>query len=287
MKTILKNSKSWLALLATVIILAGCSATKTVTTADTGLKYKLTGSESFSYIQEAEITQSVDIGGQEIGSTILTCTGYTLTPGQIAAGVIPLKVTVDTLGLTVQSPQGNIVENKSELKGRQFDMTVSDLGKEDNLDEAEKIKFMVAGQQESNLKSTFLMLFPDLTEIPYKAGATWTQSDTIDLSTGSDNILMIIHSDNIFAGREEFEGYNCIRVNYKLTGERSGYSNTVQGQIGTDGTLVGEGFYLFAPDQGILVRDESGVTMEGYVSIPTGDSFPLMAITKYVTKLVK
>ncbi|HUS87276.1 MAG TPA: hypothetical protein VMW76_08555 [Bacteroidales bacterium] len=287
MKTILKNPGCWLALLASVLVMTGCSATKTAKTVDPGLKYKLSGSSNFSYTLNAEVTQSIDVGGQDVGATILSSTGFTLTPGQAAAGVIPLKVTIDTVGITIQSPQGNLVETKSELKGRQFNMTISEFGKEDNLDEAEEIKYMVAGQQESNLKGTFVMLFPDLPEITYKEGTSWTDNDTIDISTSSDNAMMIMQSENIFAGTEEFEGYHCVRINSRIKGERTSVSNTPQGQITTDGALEGESSFLFVPDQGILVWAESNVTMKGYVSVPTGDSYPLQVITKYVTKLVK
>ena len=98
---------------------------------------------------------------------------------------------------------------------------------------------------------------------------------------------MKMRSENIFGPMEDYKGYKCIRINSVVTGSRTSVSNTPQGQIGTDGDLKGKSSFLFAPEEGILVWSESDVTMEGFVSLPTGDAYPLLVITKYTSSIKK
>ena len=221
-----------------------------------------------------------------MGGTILSYFGFHLTAGQANGEIIPLNITIDSVGMSIQSTQGNMTENLSQLKGKEFEMTITDIGKEGNLDAAEKIKFMVAGQ-ESNLKGSFLMMFPDLSGSSYSEGISWTDNDTIDMSTNTDDVVMIMKSENVFGPMEDYKGYKCIRINSIATGKRSSISNTAQGQMTTDGNLQGKSSFLFEPELGILVWSESDITMEGFVSIPTGDAFPLLVKTKYTTSIIK
>ena len=94
-------------------------------------------------------------------------------------------------------------------------------------------------------------------------------------------------SENTIAGIEEMNGYRCMVIKAVITGVRDGESNTPQGYISTSGKITGESTVYFAIDEGLLVKDHTKVNIDGYISIPTGESLPLVIDTEYNTELAQ
>ena len=278
MKKNLTLMKWGLALAVPALLFAGCSSMKQAKTDANNMTYKFAGAKAFSYGQTSEMVQSIVYNGQEISSLINTETGFTLVPGSKTGDKISLNVTMDTLGISVESMQGNIVDDIDHIKGKSFNISLSERGEESDLDEAEKITYMIAGQQESNLKGAFLMLFPNLPAEPANVGFSWEENDTIDMSTGTENVVMIMKSVNTVAALEEFGGYNCLKIAYTFTGERNATSNTAEGTISSGGDMNGTGYFYFAPEEGLLVKDHSEIKFDGSIMIPTGGSLPCSAL---------
>jgi len=259
-----------------IMIMAGCGKKMTSATSNAvNLKYGFSGDESYSYLQESQIIQTIVFGGQEVSTTIKTDMGFTASSKGVTDGSLGLDITIDTLGLTVNSMAGNITEDIDDLKGKSFYMTMNTKGEDQNLDEAEKLTYTIAGMSTSNLKAGFIMIFPELPGENIQPGFTWEDTDTINIDTDTETLEMITLSKNTVESIEEVSGYECYKISYQVSGTRDGSSQTPQGMIITNSDISGTGYYYFAFKEGILVSDHSDIKSDGTVVIPTGESIPM------------
>lgn len=287
MKTISKFSGLFTAFIISALIFGSCASSKSSVSNDSvTLKYKYLEGESYSYLQNANMVQTITFMGQEMSSVVNTAVGLTIKQQSNENGMLSLDTTVDTLGISVDAAQGSFSTDFADIKGKQFTFKLSELGEESGLSEAEGIKYNIAGQ-ESNLKNMILQFFPDLPLEPVKTGYTWNDSDTIDISTATESASMVIHSTNIITGKELVNGLNCFVIHSQFTGTRDSGSDTPQGYISTVGDISGEGTIYFAISEGVLVKDNNSVRVIGSVNIPTGESIPMDIKTEYTTLLKK
>jgi hypothetical protein len=287
MKTGTKFLKLIPLLAITIAVISGCSATKSVATDNsTQLKYRFMEGNSYTYLQNSDMTQTVIYMGQEMGSVIKTSLGFTVTRDGFEDGKISLNTTIDTLGVSLQAIQGSFASDIADVKGKNFTFNISETGEESNLQGAAEIKYSMAGQ-ETNLKPLFQLFFQDLPAEAVTVGYTWNDADTIDLSTGSETASMTISSINTITGKESVNGFDCFVIKITFTGVRDSGSDTPQGYISTVGDMVGEGTIYFAPAEGIMVKDNTKVKIDGSVNIPTGESLGMIIESEYTTILKK
>jgi len=263
-------------ILAISLAMAGCSKKLTSTgSADRSLEYGFTGNESFSYMQSSKMIQSIVYMGQEVNTSVNSNMGFTARGKGIVNGDLILEITVDTLGMTLNSMGTNMKEDISSLKGKSFIMTMSTRGADKDLDEAESMTYSLAGLQTSNLKASFATIFPKLPKENVMIGYTWQDTDTVNINTETENAEMILITNSTVEAREEVKGYDCYRISYQVSGTRDGSSQTPQGLIVTNADVSGTGYYYFAVKEGIIVSDYSEVKTDGNLVIPTGESLPM------------
>lgn len=285
----MKNPKTRPAMIAAAvimtIIMAGCASTGKVST-NTGetLAYRFEADKNYTYSQSSSMLQTIIYMGQEIGATVNSSIIFTLKPEAPVNGTNNLQVTIDSLGVAIKSAQGNFASNVEDVKGKSFTMKLSATGVESDLEGAADLKYSLAGQ-ETNLETIFTMFFPDMPAELVTAGYSWPDSDTIDLSAGSESATMIINSTNTVSGREMVNGYDCLVINTIITGTRDASSNGPQGNISSTGDITGSGTYYFAPAEGLLVKDNTKIKVDGSLFIPTGESIPLILVSEYTTEL--
>lgn len=286
MKTLNYLFKNALRLILPALIVAGCSSTGKISSPSAELiRYKFNDNQTYTYHQSSTMIQTINYMGQEMGATVTSEMGFDIIPVKTLDGVTDLEIIIDTLGVSVKSIQGNM-SSPIDLRGKKFNIRLSDRGKESNLEEAAKIRYSVAGQ-EANLKPTFALLFPDLPAEGVVNGYTWTQVDTVDQSTGSESATMIITSNNTVSGRETINGLDCYVITTVLKGLRDSYSDTPEGGVSVAGDITGSGTLYFAPAEGMFVKDNTKIRMEGSVMIPTGESLPMTVESEYTTELVR
>ena len=262
--------------LVIILGLSGCGKKMaSSTSAVSDLKYSFSGQDAYSYLQESRIIQTVVFQGQEVSSTINSDMGFTTTPKGIAEGSLMVEVTIDTLGLSVNSMGGSMNENISDIQGKSFMMSMDAKGDNKNLDEAENLTYTVAGTSETNMKSSFMMIFPRLPEANLKVGYTWEDTDTLNVNTSTETMEMITQSKYTVEAREKVSDFDCYKIAYEVAGTRDGSSQTPQGMILTNADISGTGYYYFAMKEGIIVSDHSSIKADGSVVIPTGDSLPM------------
>ena len=277
------------AIIAAIILIAASCSKKLQTAGTTGdaLQYKFEEGKNYHYLNNTVVDQLIVYGGQEIGALITSDMGFTLTGlGQTDEG-INLKVKVDSIVGSANSMQGNMNSDSKDVRGKEFTMTLTPKGIESNLDEAEKIKYKGVGDQASNLKAAFSLIFQDLPEESIKIGYTWTKVDTVDMSVEGQSAYLILNSNNTVEAKETRNGFDCYKITSTNTGERSSSGETPQGLMSTSGSLAGTGVFYFAPKEGIIIEETSNQKFDGEISIPTGESIPMIMDIKINNKLVK
>lgn len=263
---------------ALIISMSSTSCSKMMTAGSSDeqkMEYLYTGDQTYPYSQTSKTIQTVVFNGQEISTVINSRLGFTATGKGIAGSTLILEVIIDTLGMSISSMQGNITEDISSVKGKSFLMTMDRSGDNKDLDNAESISYSIAGLQTANMKSSFANLFPVLPGENMHTGYTWQHTDTVNISTDTENAEMIMSSTSTVGSKEKVSGYDCYRVSYSIEGTRDGSSQTAQGMIVTNADIKGTGHFYFAFREGIIISDHTDMKAEGSLLMPTGESVPL------------
>ncbi len=275
-------------LLITVVMLTACNKQiQTAATKDVKLKYNFEQGKEYKYLNTSETDMLMSFGGQDINQGTKSLMAYSITGVGKEGSNMSIKVKIDSLESSANSMAGQMSSNPEEVRGKEFLMTLSELGKESDMEEAELIEYMEIGDQPSNMKAAFTIMFSDLPDAVAKIGYTWTQSDTVDLDVGGTNTQMIIHSNNILEAKEVVDGYSCFKISSTNTGVRSSSGDTPQGYITTSGKLTGTSVWYFAIKEGIVIREDSNQKFDAEVGIPTGESIPMFMDIKITNRLVK
>jgi len=268
-------------ILAGAVIMTSCGKKIASSASGAGnLEYVFTGNKAYSYTQASAVTQSIVFGGQDINTSVISELGFTATGKGIAGGSLILEIAVDTFGVSFSGMGTSMKEDMKDLKGKSFMMTMDPKGDNKDLDEAKSMTYTVGGVQTSDLKESFMMIFPELPKENVQIGYTWQDTDTLNINTDSETAEMIINSNNTVESREEFAGYDCYKINYTVSGTRDGSSQTPQGLIIMNLDISGTGYYYFAINEGIIVSDNVDLKMDGDLIIPTGDTVPIYMTTK-------
>ncbi|MGM0666302.1 MAG: hypothetical protein ACQETA_03180 [Bacteroidota bacterium] len=278
-----------LAVLIIIIALTVAGCAKQLSSASKGennLEYEFTGSESYSYMQTSDVIQSIVFGGQDVNTSIKTKAGFTAEAKGISQGDLILEITVDTLLISLNSMGTSMNEDISDVRGKSFLMTMSKKGKDLNLDEAENISYSIAGLQTSNLKASFITIFPTLPEGNISVGHTWQDTDTITVNTETENSEMILSTDYTVEAREKVSGYDCFRISYMSSGTNDGSSQTPQGLVVSNADVDIRGYYYFAIKEGVIISDHSEMKSDGDLSLPSGESIPMYTTVSTDLKLL-
>ncbi|MEA3479160.1 MAG: hypothetical protein U9R60_13320 [Bacteroidota bacterium] len=280
MKTFKKSN--WIllgtALLAVILIMSGCASKKNLWgDPETGLilKYQMPENQKISYQKSTYFTQSMEINGQEIKILADQDLYYSLLLKEKVKQDIGLGVTVDSVNYLIESPRGELIPDMSGIIGQSFNMTLTESGKEKNLDEAKEIKYSMEGE-EQNIASLFMALLPDLPDNPVKIGDTWKSVDTIVEESARGNMLMIFNTFNTLEALETLDGLECVKVNAKVVGSMEGEGQEDEVQYDWDGEIEGEGTWYFAYKKGLLVKESGKGIGDGALIISAKDmSIPL------------
>jgi len=281
-----KSNTTSLSVLIIVIALAfaGCAKQPGSSSAGAGaLEYQFTGDEEYSYMQTSDVLQNIVFGGQEVNTSVKTKMGFSAEAKGISQGDLILEITVDTLLISINSMGTIMNENISDVRGKSFLMTMNKRGKDINLDEAENITYSIAGLQSSNLKATFITIFPSLPEGNFSIGHTWQDKDTITVNTETENSEMILSSDYTVESKEKVSGYDCYRISYSSVGTNDGSSQTPQGLVVSNTDVNIKGYFYFAIKEGIIISDHSEMKSDGDLSLSSGELIPMY--TKVTTDL--
>ena len=273
-----------------IYLVSGCAAKKTLTESpETGLTliYKLPAESGVYYTSRSDIKQGMEIQGQSIGADIEQVLAFDMKPVSVSEGTLTLDITLDTIGMSVTSPMVSFSADVSSILGKSFTMDLSDKGEELDLTQAESLKYSMAQSGERSIAMNFQTFFPDLPENKIKAGDSWIDTDTINESSETEEVVMYLHSNNTFEGVETVAGYECVKIVSLLSGPRNVNQETQGVTLVTEGEVKGTLTWYFAFKEGIFVKSvmisssQSTVTASGAQNI----SFPMSMEIKSVIEI--
>jgi hypothetical protein len=284
-----KTFKTWLVFLPVILvlsILAGCAAKVPIWgNPQTGLilQYRMAENQVLKYQLTIMQTQDIKVMGQQMKTETNGEIAFTAESKGVKENNQQLGITIDSMKININSPQGELTPDMTPVEGKSFDMTMTTLGKELDLSGAESIQYDLGQAGKRDIASNFQTVFPDLADKPVKIGDTWTSKDTITEKIGSGEIEISLESLNTLAGFETVDGLECAKITAKITGTLEGADLAFKGNI--EGTET----WHFAYKEGLFVKQIIDVFTKGTVSIrsPQEMSIPLAQNMKIEAKLIK
>ncbi len=292
-KPAFKTCLMFIPILIVIGFLAGCAAKTADPWGDpeTGLilQYRMTENQILKYQMSGEQIQNMEIMGQSIETQSSSESGFSVKSKGLQEGNHLLGVTIDSMSINISSPQGELSPDMSTVLGESFDMTLSPLGKELDVSEAESIKYDMGAAGSRSISSNFQAAFPDLAGKPVKIGDTWTSTDTITEKTDELEVRINFESVNTLEGFETVDGLECIKVTAGITGTVVGQGEQMGVQLAIEGEVQGKGTWYFAYKEGIFVMDTTSFSSDSTITTSGAQAMtiPVNQETKVETKLVK
>jgi hypothetical protein len=252
------------------------------------LVYNYLPDKPVKYMNVNKVTQDMDINGQSMLINVAQCLGAVVRLSERQADNLSLEIKIDTMGQSVDSPQGTFGGSVNEVQGKVFKMVISPSGKAIDLTGAANIVYNVEGAGENNLEQSFSNYFPALPENPVKIGDTWTSNDSINYKTQSNSIWMQIESNSKLDEITTIDGIECAVISATLSGNRKMMTQAQGMTINTSGPFTGTMVLLFAIREGYFVKESVNTKLTGTVEIPDQNmSFPLVMDIVSTNEIVK
>jgi hypothetical protein len=253
------------------------------------LVYNPAEGKSISYLSSTAVSQAMDINGQTMNVFIENKMAYKVKMAGKSGDNLKLEITIDSLNMKVDSPQGSTGSKVKDVEGKLFNMILSPIGKEVDISEAEKIEYTVEGSGSGNLSQSFASIFPDLPEKAVKPGDTWTKTDTIQTKTAASKVTQIVQSTNKYEGMEKINGLDCAKISSTVSGTMETTAQNQGMDIFYSGPFQGTVTLYFAVKEGYFVKQEVLTKMTGTVEIsgPQSMTFPVTMETNAKVEVVK
>jgi len=246
------------------------------------LEYKYPSDTPVKYFSVTKIDQNMDVNGQLMQVNISSSVGCQVKSAGKSGDNLKLVIQVDTMGQSINSPQGAMGGAFNDVAGKEFEMVISSSGKEVDLSGAKAVTYYSEGSGRGDLSGSFIDFFPDLPEVPVSAGFVWTSVDTVAYGDENASQKMVIKSENNIDGIEVKNGNAFVLIKSKIAGTFDMKAISQGMNVSTTGPLEGISEYIFSVTDGYFLRQSTTSTVNGIVRINMGDimEFPVeMKIT--------
>lgn len=253
------------------------------------LKYNYPADKAIKYRITTNMKQIMDIQGMIMEASIVSVAGCSVTSAGMSADNIILTVKIDTMAQTIESPNGYSGGAVTDAIGKSFNMTLSELGKELDLTNANELVFDIPGSGKSNATQTFADFFPDVPAKKIKPGYKWNSTDSVNAVAPSMTTISFTEAENTFEGVEMVDGVECAKISSILKGNQS-IKTEVQGmEVTTNGRFNGTSIVFFAISEGYFVSMKTESKLEGTLDLtyPQEMSMPLTMEISSVSEIVK
>lgn len=289
MKT--KTLISLLIIAAAVVALSGCAAKKAAWgSLEKGMimKYAYQGDQEWAYENTFDFKQEMEVMGQEFS---ITADGFQMMkmkplPGD--GGNQDISVTVTEMRSEMSTPRGKMSAKVEPVIGKEFKITISPLGKEIDYSEASALTYEYVEGENRSLAIDIQAFFPDLPDHPVKEGDSWESHDIVVEESGSGKIELEFNNLNTFEKLEEYNGYDCMKINVTFTGKIQGKGQQDDMDLVTRGELEGTGTWYFAYKEGILtgqIVNGTGTTKTDITGGPQEMTLPAKRTFSMTTQL--
>jgi hypothetical protein len=145
----------------------------------------------------------------------------------------------------------------SNVVGKNFELVLSEKGKELDYSDAETLTYDLGGQKELNVSSSFQTAFPNLPDVPVRVGDSWSSIDTLTEKSDAGYLNIITQLESRLESLESCMGYDCIKVVTSYSGILEGNSAAQGVNLITTGTIEGTDTWYFAYKEGLFLKMDS------------------------------
>jgi len=272
-KRILRTWLMLVPLFLVICMLAGCAAKQAPVYGDplTGviLQYRMPEGQVLKYESWGETHQVSDVMGQTIEADISSSIIFTAKSMGQEENNHRLTITIDDMGLNIQSTQGALEADMSTVIGKSFDMIFSPLGKEVELIGAEAIEYDLGPEGTRNISTGFQDIFPNFADKLVKIGDTWPDESTVTEKTSTGDAVIHFSGVNTLAGFETIDGMECVKVTAEGSGTIESKGEQQGMELVTTGEIKATVTWYFAYKEGIFIKQTNEGTVEGMVDVPS------------------
>jgi len=251
-------------------------------------KYDMSDDGLLTYRSTTEAVQKMKIQAMEMEVTNDKRLVFSIRELESDDGNCRLAVSVDSLEINVNSAQGSVSADASDVIGKSFDMVISRTGRGIDLSGAEALEYDMGMAGRKNLAAEFTSLFPEFAGRPVGIGETWTSTDTISVKEGGGEMRVITEAVSTLEGFEEVNGVECARISSVITGTLSGEGEQGGAKLAFDGTISGNEVWHFDYKNGLLVDTVSESTVHNTIQMsgPQEMEIPVIQTSKTTLTLI-
>ena len=282
-----------LVLAALVVSLSGCATKKAAWGSlkkGMVMKYDAQPDKEVTYKTTFGLEQNMKVMEQEFSITADGDQLLILMPLSSDNEDLEYLVTVGEMTSTIETPRGTMEADLEDVVGKSFEFTVSRFGVELDFAGAKDITYDYGMGQEKSISSDIQAFFPDLPDHPVKAGDSWTSTDDILEEVGGNVVNIQFNNINTFEKLENFNGYDCMKVNVVFTGTIDGKGEQDGMDLITTGELSGTSTWYYAYKEGLFVSnvvDGTGKTETEVIGGPQEMVIPATRTYKMTSELYK
>jgi len=273
-----------------LLVMVGCGAKKDFLNQDgLVLRYSMPEGGVLKYQLFEEFSQEMEV----MGNTVVISSDETrllsIRPKGKDNDRYRLGVTIDSMSASLVSPQGTFTPDLAMMKGKACEISVSELGREMDVEKVEPIEYELFPGRKQNAVSIFQVFFPDLPSRPVKEGDTWASIDTVFEKSDDGVMTIIFNSTNRLDGFETINGVRCARVLVDVTGTLDGISHEGGMELISKIAITGTETWYFDYRKGAFVKSISKGIGEGTVigSGPREVNIPMKREYSTVTELIE
>lgn len=287
--------QTWMAVLPVFLVifmLAGCAAKTAKVWGDpqTGLilKYRMAEDQVLKYQASSDFKMKLEVMGQKMEIDGKEAYAFSVEAKGLKEDNHKLGVTIDSMSISLTTPQGELNADMSGVEGKGFDMVLSPLGEEMDMSGAESLKYELEPGNVYNVKSKFQLIFPDLAGRPLKLGDTWKSKGALDEKTSKGFMTITFDSLNTLEGFETVDGLECVKITSESVGVLKGKSQPQPGvDLVSEGKINGTDIWYFAYKEGMLVKVITKGTGETTAKGPQNITIPMTRQFEGEVKLIK
>jgi hypothetical protein len=243
------------------------------------LRYDFKKGETYRFRENAAITDTREMGGQEMKSTS-SLAGVTrmVVENRGEDGSMVCLISSDSMMVALKSPMMDTTMTLTALLGKRTRITSSPLGAIGAREMVDTVKLQGMMRAMAQRESFALHRLP---EKPVAIGGTWhgTVSDTTSTPDGSRTTTSDL--DYTVAGMETKWGGDCLRITYKGTLTYTGKGKMRGMEFFMEGTGNISGTLSFDPNRGLPFEEVSTRETETTIAI-TGEQNMTMPSTQSV-----
>jgi hypothetical protein len=258
----------WMIVAMAVAALTGCGGRQAVKTKEgVMLRYDAPKGRALTYEKSEATTQSMQIMGQAMETkTDKTMTFKVESLGPVEGGY-NLKITIESLAASLQTPQGHFEADTEPAVGKTFDMDLSARGGVSGLEDAKGIEFSMGMAGMRSIEPDFQAFFPDLPEQRVKIWDSWPSADTLTMSDSGMDVEIVTQNMNVLEGFETVNGRECAKVTVDVTGTMTGAGTQGGANLDFEGDMSGNQIWYFDYAKGVFVRSSSDLTVTASVNV--------------------